>query len=76
MYQGKIDLLITEMTMRDSSGVTLWEQVIEKRPEIKVLLISGNAADEAERRGLPFLCKPIDPVAVQERVRQLLAAPA
>jgi DNA-binding response OmpR family regulator len=76
-YPGKIDLLITDVDMPRMNGTDLAGHLMEERPGIKVLVMSG--ADMAEivntNVNLPFLPKPFDGQTLKARVRELLAVP-
>lgn len=62
--QREADLAIVDLTMPEEDGVQVIGQLLEKRPEMKVVLMSGFDLDEAipsERRvpsGLPLIEKP------------------
>ncbi len=61
-----------------SSGVALAQQVRFKRPEARVLYISGHADHELQRLGVfkepwPLLRKPFNPDILAQTVRQVLA---
>ena len=57
-YQGTIDLLLSDIQMPRMDGLA--EHVIEERPGIRVLLMSGKVSAEIRERNvrLPFLRKP------------------
>jgi len=77
-YPGKIDLVITDMTMPRLNGTDLCAHLREERPGIKVLVMTGADVSEIVDRNidLPYLPKPFDGSALVERVRELLAANA
>jgi DNA-binding NtrC family response regulator len=71
-----LDLLITDVVMPRSSGLDLAEQVAERCPGTKVLLISGYLNDAAlgdTNARFAFLAKPFTPKDLQEKVREVLA---
>jgi len=76
-YPGAIDLLITDVEMPRLNGTDLCAHLLEDRPGIKVLVMSG--ADMAhivsQNAHLPFLPKPFDGETLKARVRAILAAP-
>jgi two-component system cell cycle sensor histidine kinase/response regulator CckA len=72
-----IDLLLTDVMMPHLNGPDLAEAAIGLFPTIKVLFVSGYAADEVIREGLlksewAFLQKPYSPLDLAKRVRQIL----
>lgn len=76
-YPGKIDLLLTDVVMPGISGPQLAEQLVEQRPELSVLYMSGYAEDVDEvraalSRGQTFLPKPFTPEGLLKRLREAL----
>jgi two-component system cell cycle sensor histidine kinase/response regulator CckA len=76
-YRGAIHLLITDVVMPKVSGRELAEQLMQRRPELKVLYISGytdNAiiSNEILRKEVAFLQKPFTPTALTDKVREVL----
>jgi PAS domain S-box-containing protein len=68
-------LIVSDVVMPEMGGLELAERVRETDPELPVLLMSGYAATEIERRGgVPegarFLQKPFGPDALLSAVRQ------
>jgi len=57
-HDGKpLHLLLTDLEMPGMNGVALWQSVRAKRPETKVVFMSGGAAlDDVD--GAPCLSKP------------------
>jgi DNA-binding response OmpR family regulator len=76
-YNGTIDLLITDVNMPRMNGTNLCGHLMEERPGIKVLMMSGADIKKivSQNAGLPFLPKPFDGRTLKARVRELLAAP-
>jgi len=76
-YPGTIDLVITDVGMPRMNGTDLCGHLMEERPGIKVLVMSGADMSEIVRQNanLPFLPKPFDGQTLKARVRAVLAAP-
>ena len=78
-FEGRIDLLITDVVMPGMSGRDLARHVVAARPETKVLFISGYTDDAVLRHGITapgtaFLQKPFALEDLLIRVRALLDA--
>jgi len=73
-YAGRIDLLITDMEMPRLNGSDLSAHLLEERPGIKVLVMSGADIDEivSQNTHLHFLPKPFDGEIIKRRVREIL----
>jgi PAS domain S-box-containing protein len=72
------DLLLTDQTMPGMTGLALARQATEQRPDLPVLLYTGNAFDigEQELAGCgvaALLRKPIDAATLRPLLRGLLA---
>jgi DNA-binding response OmpR family regulator len=76
-YPGPIDLLITDVQMPRMNGADLCGHLLEERPGIKVLLMSGADISEivSQNVNMLFLPKLFDGQTLKARVRQILAAP-
>jgi DNA-binding NtrC family response regulator len=76
-YSGSIDLLITDFDMPRLNGTDLCAHLLEERPGIKVLLISGAYSADIAKQNVtfPFLPKPFDAATLKARVRETLDAP-
>jgi CheY-like chemotaxis protein len=72
-----VDLVITDQTMPQLTGLELAERLRALRPRLPVLLYTGNASElqgaELQRCGVSkALRKPLDPDVLRATVRQLL----
>ena len=76
-YERPIDLLVTDVVMPEMGGGELVERMVARRPNLKVLYISGYTNDEVVRRGVQsapasFLRKPFTSDDFMRRVREVL----
>jgi CheY-like chemotaxis protein len=74
---GGIDLLLTDIVMPEMSGRELAETLLDQRPDLKVLYISGYTDDEVLQRGVrgrevELLRKPFATEDLVRRVRTIL----
>jgi len=74
-----IDLVLTDVVMPNVSGRELAEHVLQQRPGMKVLFMSGYTDDAVENRGVlrkgaGFIQKPFSPSQLADKVRETLAA--
>lgn len=76
-YPGVIDLLITDVEMPRMNGTDLCGHLMEERPGIKVLVMSGREISEMIRQNanMPFLPKPFNGETLKAKVRAILAPP-
>lgn len=78
-YEGKIDLLITDMVMRRIDGIMLSKKMLSILPDIKVMLMSGYGNDvvkEEELRDITFLQKPFLPNELVQKVGTIFCSAA
>jgi DNA-binding NtrC family response regulator len=73
-YPGAIDLLLSDVDMPRMDGLELYRHIAAQRPEIKVLLMSGDflATVHVAMKGLPFLQKPFTRTALRKSIEALL----
>ena len=72
---GAIDLLLTDVVMPGMNGPALAQRLVTKRPELRVLFISGYADVASLDTGNPnirFLSKPFQASALAAKVREVL----
>jgi two-component system, cell cycle sensor histidine kinase and response regulator CckA len=75
-YQGRIDLVLADISMPHLSGPQAVEQIRRRRPEVKALLMTGFADPAFMERqmiaGASILEKPTTPDALARSVREAL----
>ena len=78
MHDGTIDLLISDVVMPGIKGPELAERLRAMRPGIRVLLMSGYAADVVTPNDLKeavLLSKPFSPAVLVKAVQDILDVP-
>jgi len=75
-HQGAIDLLLTDMQMPEMKGDELAEEIVERRPGIKVLCMSGDLGVLLDRctaaKDVPFIAKPFRSEELLGRIASLI----
>jgi PAS domain S-box-containing protein len=72
-----IDVLLTDVVMPGASGPELTRQLVERRPALKVIYMSGYTEDAIVRHGvlnsgIAFLHKPFTADALGRKIREVL----
>ena len=72
-HDGEIDVLLSDVTMPEMSGPEVAEKLTERRPHLKVILMSGySQAQIGLRRGWKFVQKPFKPETIKEAIEKSL----
>jgi len=76
-WQGRLDLVVTDVIMPGMSGQELSARLRQQRPGLRILYVSGYTDDAILQHGtlLPntaFLQKPFSPGSLAQRVREVL----
>ena len=79
-YPGQIDLLLSDVILPGMNGPRLAAELLARRPEIRVLFVSGYTDDAIFKpgileAGLRLLQKPFTAQALLQAVRAALEAP-
>jgi CheY-like chemotaxis protein len=75
----RIDLLLTDISLPGLNGCELARKLLQDRPKLKVLLVSGYTGAEicqyygVELSDLHFLAKPFSPATLFHRLQVLMA---
>jgi CheY-like chemotaxis protein len=80
-FDGRIDLLLTDVVLRGQSGPAIAARLRERRPEMKILFTSGHAEELIAQKGVlhpgvNFLPKPFTRASLLDKVGSVLASPA
>jgi PAS domain S-box-containing protein len=80
-HQGHIDLFLTDVVMPDMNGKEVYERLAPLRKGLKVLYMSGYAADVIVHRGIvdeevQFIQKPLSIGALSRKIREILDSQA
>jgi PAS domain S-box-containing protein len=80
-HEGAISLLLTDVVMPGMNGRELAVELVRRRPEMRVLFMSGYSSGILSRHRIPeaeahLLEKPFTEAALAGRVRQALDRPA
>jgi two-component system cell cycle sensor histidine kinase/response regulator CckA len=78
-HKGPIQMMITDVVMPKINGRDLADQLTSKRPDMRVLYMSGYTDNAVLNSGIlekevAFLQKPFTPTSLTEKVREVLEA--
>ena len=77
-YGGKIDLLVSDVVMPQMNGPELYERLLERIPNLKVLFMSGYAGVVTAHRGhleeeANYIAKPFTTEAFIRKVSEVMS---
>ncbi|MGZ8748775.1 MAG: response regulator, partial [Mycobacterium sp.] len=78
-YQGRIDVMLTDVILPGATGRAIARQVVASRPSMRVLYMSGYTDEVIVQHGvlepgLAFVQKPFTGDTLARRIREVLAA--
>src|SRR5262245_55043879 len=75
-FREPIHMLLTDAMMPRLGGLDLAGQILKKRPDIKIMIMSGETADTILKENIPdaFLAKPFMPSTLLRCVQKLLSS--
>ena len=76
-YEGKVDLLLTDVIMPNMNGLELAETVVTDNPDVKVIFMSGCLQPAINSRNTPlfgngFIQKPFSAKTITTHVKKAL----
>jgi len=76
-HAGEVHLLLTDVVMPHMSGVVLAEELVKRRPNLKILYMSGHTENAVVRGGvveaqIQFISKPFTTGELSGKVRRVL----
>jgi two-component system, cell cycle sensor histidine kinase and response regulator CckA len=75
-YEGKIDLLVSNIYMPEMTGPDLARELRKSRPDIKIMLMSGNPNGLLLLdSGWVFLSKPVLPSEIIKKIENVMEHP-
>jgi len=78
-HRDEIDLVVMDVVMPRKNGREAYGEIIKVRPDVRVLFMSGYTSDIVEEKGIiaegvNFIPKPVNPLDMLKKIRELLDA--
>lgn len=74
LFDGTVDLVVTDMRMPYVAGQALIDTLRERRRTLKVVAISGYPGSAPDDPDIPFLAKPFSRDQLLDAVREVLTS--
>jgi DNA-binding NtrC family response regulator len=71
-FDGEIRILLTDVEMGRLDGFDLRERLLQERPQVKVVVMSGRLDEDFEPNDFPVLRKPFSPAALIDLIESQL----
>jgi CheY-like chemotaxis protein len=76
-HKGRFDLVFSDVVLPDKSGIELVEDLLEKKPDLKVLLSSGYTDQKSQwaiiqNKKMPFLQKPYSLLFLLRLIKEVI----
>jgi two-component system, cell cycle sensor histidine kinase and response regulator CckA len=71
-HLGEITILLTDVEMGKLDGFDLRERLLQERPNVKVVVMSGRLDDDFVARDFPVIRKPFSPAELLKAIESQL----
>jgi CheY-like chemotaxis protein len=71
-----VHLVLTDVIMPGMNGADLAGEMLQMRPDLRIVFMSGYPSDQVNRPDAAFLPKPFNPASLSRMVRKELDRPA
>jgi CheY-like chemotaxis protein len=70
-----VQLVLTDVIMPGMSGPQLAAELLARRPDLRIVFMSGYPADQLNQSDIAFLPKPFNPSSLSRMIRKELDRP-
>jgi CheY-like chemotaxis protein len=71
-----VQLVLTDVIMPTMSGPQLATEILARRPDLRIVFMSGYPSDQLNRPDIAFLPKPFNPSSLSRMIRKELDRPS
>jgi len=64
--------VLTDVIMPEMNGPELADELLRRKPDVRIVFMSGYPAEHLSQRGSAFLPKPFNPAGLARVIRQQL----